>query len=495
LTVPTEQTEAAALLQRLSGRPPVETPISAVFVGRLTAWKLKKAVRMPFADFTAIDDRHRLLLRELELNKPFAPALYRDVAAIVRTKHDTLAITPEPEGCPVLDWVLRMAPVPENWFCTHPDALAQLTPPRLEALADLIATRHGALAPVEGWDSAGALNAVIEENVVSAREAGLPDAQVARWHDAAKREAQARRPWLQARAEAGFVRRAHGDLHLGNILLWQGTPMPFDALEFDEAMATIDLGYDIAFLLMDLAVTLDRTAANCVLNRYIARTGDIGLLAGLPLFMGLRAMVRAHVLARGGHEKAAAYLDAALQHLEDGAGAPALVVAVGGLPGSGKSTLARRIAPTLGPSPGAAILRSDAIRKRQHGLAPEQRLPAAAYTEEANRAVMEELIAGIRAGAAGRHTIIADATFMDLAWREAAEQAAREAGARFHGIWLDASLPVLEARVAARRNDVSDASVDVLRAAAKADTGTISWTRVDATDGARAAVRVATTIA
>ena len=65
-------------------------------------------------------------------------------------------------------------------------------------------------------------------------------------------------PWLTQRARDGFVRRAHGDLHLGNLCLWNGKPVPFDALEFDEAMATIDLGYDLAFLLMDLDQRVSR---------------------------------------------------------------------------------------------------------------------------------------------------------------------------------------------------------------------------------------------
>ena len=119
----------------------------------------------------------------------------------------------------------------------------------------------------------------------------------------------ASQPWLAQRARDGFVRRAHGDLHLGNLCLWQGRPVPFDALEFDEAMATIDLGYDLAFLLMDLDRRVSRAAANRVLNRYVARTGDAALTRGLPVFLSLRAMVRAHVEAkRGNAEMAARYL-------------------------------------------------------------------------------------------------------------------------------------------------------------------------------------------
>ena len=59
----------------------METHISAVFVGTDTAWKLKKAVRLPFLDFTSLSARRHFLQRELALNQPAAPEIYRDVAA------------------------------------------------------------------------------------------------------------------------------------------------------------------------------------------------------------------------------------------------------------------------------------------------------------------------------------------------------------------------------------------------------------------------------
>jgi len=488
VTVPTEQAEPAAFLQRLARKPPIETPISAVFVGRFTAWKLKKAVRMPFADFTRLADRERLLRRELELNRPQAPGIYRDVAAIVRTKHNTLAITPEPEGREVLDWVLRMAPVAPEQFCDHPAAIAQLTPARLDALADLIAAMHAALPPVEGWDSHARLRAVIAENALCARQTGFPEADVADWEAKAGAALEARRDWLAARARSGFVRRTHGDLHLANLLLWQGTPTPFDALEFDEAMATIDLGYDLAFLLMDLDLRVGRPDANRVLNRYLARTGDVGLVVGLPLFLALRAMIRAHVLRRGGRAEATAYFEAAFRHLEPVAPPP--VLAIGGLPGTGKTTVARALAPGLGPAPGAVVLRSDEIRKRQHGVLPEQRLPPEAYDEAANRAVMAAIFAAIEDLAPTGHAVIADATFIDPSHRAAAEQAALAGGRAFRGFWLHAKLPALEARVAARRFDASDATVDVLHRAAAADTGAITWTKIDAANADKATAAI-----
>jgi predicted kinase len=302
------------------------------------------------------------------------------------------------------------------------------------------------------------------------------------WRDRSLAAIQALRPWFTQRSADGFVRRCHGDLHLGNVCLWDGAPVPFDALEFDEALATIDTGYDSAFLLMDLEQRVSRAAANRVMNRYVARTGDAGLLHGLKVFLSQRAMIRAHVAAAMGQAQPA-LLQAALAYLSP---EPARVVAIGGLQGTGKSTLARALAPDMGPAPGALVLRSDEIRKRLFGCAPEQRLPAEAYTEGANQRVNRCLIDSVCLAAAAGHSVIADSTFLDPAMR--ADLAARVA---FTGIWLRAPLAVLEQRVAARQGDASDATVAVLRRSAARDTGPPEgWLAVDATDLGSAVAQV-----
>ena len=287
---------------------------------------------------------------------------------------------------------------------------------------------------------------------------------------AADREA----PLVLHRAVAGMVRRAHGDLHLGNICMWQGAPVPFDALEFNEDMATIDLGYDLAFLLMDLDHRVSRAAANRVLNRYVARTGDAALVRLLPSFLSRRAMVRAHV--QGG-AAGLAYLEAAWRYINP---SPGLVVAIGGLPGTGKSTLARALAPSLGPAPGALILRSDEIRKRLHNVAPEVPLAREAYTPAASARVNAALLDGVRQ--AGDHAVIADATFTSPVLRNALAAC----GTRFVGIWLEAPMDVLAQRVSARSGDASDATVAVLQRMAAANPGPITWHVVPADDTALA---------
>jgi aminoglycoside phosphotransferase family enzyme/predicted kinase len=483
--IPPEQEATAALLRTLAGRAPIETHISAVFVGSDTVWKLRKSVRLPFLDFTTPDARRRAALREIELNAPHAPGLYRDVATVVRRADGTLAL--EEPGSPV-DFVVRMARVPEADFLDDIAARGALTDSLLDALGDSVAAYLAAAPVLRGADGLAAQRTMTEGNVCSARAAWLPEEAVAAWEAAMQAELARRADWLQARAAAGFVRRCHGDLHLGNICLWQGRPVPFDAVEFDEAIATGDVGYDLAFLLMDLEHRAGRRAANRVLCRYVARTGDWALVAGLPLFMAQKAIVRAHVeAARGRGAEARAYLAMSLGYLRP---APAVVVAIGGLQGTGKTTLARALAPELGPAPGALILRSDEIRKRLRGVAPEERLPPDAYTEEVSRAVFAEMHRAVAEVAAAGHAAIADATYLDPAHRRAVAAAAAGGGAPFLGIWLQAPLPELEARIMARRGDASDADIAVLRRAARANPGQIDWQRIDSRDAARALASV-----
>ena len=457
------QAETRGFLQRLTGAEPLQTQISAVFVGKETVFKLKKAVRLSFLDFTTIEARRHFLHRELALNQPAAPGLYRDVVAITRGSAG-LELGGDGEA---VDWVLRMAPIPKADFLIErveqglPDAM-------LDALGDMVAADHARRRPAVDHDPRHpGRNA--RGNASAARNAGLPPDRVAAWLAGAERRLDASVDLLRARAAAGLVRRAHGDLHLGNICIWNGEPVPFDAMEFDEAMATIDLGYDLAFLLMDLDRRAGRAAANRVLNRYVARTGDAALVQLLPAFLSRRAMVRAHVEGDDRH------LDAALAYLQP---APGQVVAIGGLPGTGKSTVARALAPSFGAAPGALILRSDEIRKRLYGAAPEQRLGRTAYSDEANQKVDEALLSQARDAA--DHGVILDATFLSQPLREAA----RDVAHRFTGIWLEAPLAELERRVRARSGDASDATEAVLHRLAGKATGAIGWHRVPADEHA-----------
>jgi aminoglycoside phosphotransferase family enzyme len=113
---------------------------------------------------------------------------------------------------------------------------------------------------------------------------------------------------LDRRRAEGKVRRCHGDLHLRNICLLDGRPTLFDCLEFSDSLASIDVLYDLAFLVMDLEHRGLTDLSNLVLNRYLDLTDEDDGLPAIPLFLSLRAAIRAHVTATAMDRAAQAFL-------------------------------------------------------------------------------------------------------------------------------------------------------------------------------------------
>jgi predicted kinase len=302
---------------------------------------------------------------------------------------------------------------------------------------------------------------------------------------AATRAALSRvRPLIAARERAGRVARCHGDLHLGNIVLIDGEPVLFDAIEFDPRIATGDVLYDLAFLLMDLIERRLRPAANIVLNRYIMETqhtDDLDALAALPLYLSLRAAIRAKVAAErqirdASIEQSARDYFALAQRLL-APPAPRLI-AIGGLSGTGKSLLARALAPEILPEPGAVLLRSDVERKAMFGAAETKRLPPEAYTRDTTKRVYEVLYNKARRVLDAGHSAIVDAVFADPAERATIAQAG--AGAGFRGLFLTTPMAIRINRVCGRAGDASDADAAVARTQELYDLGVIEWQQIDA---------------
>jgi predicted kinase len=202
----------------------------------------------------------------------------------------------------------------------------------------------------------------------------------------------------------------------------------------------------------------------------------------MPLFLSLRSWVRAHVTATaaksGAGEAAEArrYFDLAARFLKPHS---ARLLAIGGLSGTGKSTIAAILSGRLAQAP-ARVLRSDVIRKRLFGAAPEQRLPGDAYSKEATARVYAKLESEARSAIEAGCSVILDAVSAKTEERTAFAALAKRLNVRFDGIWLEAPPEVLRQRIGARKDDASDADVAVLEKQLGYDLGTLDWHRIDA---------------
>ncbi len=298
-------------------------------------------------------------------------------------------------------------------------------------------------------------------------------------------------PLLRERGRRGLIRRIHGDLHLGNIALIGGKPVLFDAIEFSDIIASGDVFYDLAFLLMDLLERGLAEAANVVFNRYLTETHnteDLDGLAALPFLLTIRASIRAMVTAArmdraASHDRPAiaksarAYFDFAKRAI---APPPPRFIAVGGLSGTGKTRLARMLAPQIGPMPGAVIVRSDVERKSLFGAGETERLPEQAYTAAVNARVYAILADKARRILAAGHAAIVDAVFAQPGERADLAAAAEKTGVPLQGLFLTANLQARLARVGVRRGDASDATADVARTQENYDLGSLDWRPIDA---------------
>ena len=465
----------------------ITTHAAHVFLVDGRAYKMKRAVRYSFLDFTTLDRRRRALEAELALNRRTAPMLYRRLVPVTRANGDWLALAGS--GEPV-EWLLEMARFDQEVLLDRVAARGQLTPAIVDELAEEIAAFHAQAAVRTEYRGHAGMREVIEgnaEDFAALPEAIFGDERGARLTARCRDELARRRDLLEERRRSGQVRHCHGDLHLGNIVLLEGRPVLFDCLEFDEALASTDTLYDLAFLLMDLLHQERGALAQRLLNGYLDATWDDGGVALLPLFLACRAAIRAKVLGFGAAKSADGsaarevaeardYLERALAYLDP---PPARLVALGGVSGTGKSTLARQLAPELGPAPGAVVLRSDVVRKRLHGVAPGDRLPPAAYRKEASRAVYDALAGPAAVLVRAGYGAIVDAVFLDPAERAQIERVALAASVPFQGLWLSAPEDILVQRVAARHGDVSDATPDVLRQQLATDPGALTWSLLD----------------
>lgn len=436
----------------------VDTHISRIFLAGDRAWKLKRALRTNYLDFSTLDRRERACRRELEVNRA-AGDIYVGVTPVVRRDSGFWL---GGSGQPV-EWLVEMRRFDRGQELDRLCESGALTLSVIEALADEVAALHRAAPETPGFGDADDLRARIDQIAGALEAAGGEDlvAEVAMWRSAAQAAREAQAGLIARRVRLGRVRRCHGDLHLGNVVMLGDRPTPFDAIEFNEAIASIDVLYDLALALSDLVMRECGDLANGLLNRYLSATRDYGGLPLMPLYLSMRGAVRAMTAAScGAGDEAERDFAFAMTSLRTRP-APRLV-AIGGVSGTGKSTLARNLAPRLAPPPGAIVIRSDVVRKRLSGTRPEARLPPAAYSAQMDRKVLTRMAfdarAALRAGAA----VMLDATFLDPGARACAAAIAGSEGVPFDGIWLEAPADVARRRVSERMADASDATAAVV---------------------------------
>ncbi|MBC5826064.1 MAG: phosphotransferase [Candidatus Eremiobacteraeota bacterium] len=279
----------------------IDTHSAMVFLAADRAYKLKRAVRFSYLDFSTLERRGALCRAELALNKRTAPEIYLEVRSITREADGSYAF--DGAGI-VLDYVVVMRRFDQNSLFDRLASRGALDDALVTQLSAEVARFHAAAEKTPGHSGRASLEVEISGNDANLRLAP-PDilasdvcrALVHRW----RAELQRYAALLDRRDEGGKVRRCHGDLHLRNICLWHGRPTLFDCIEFSEHLACIDVLYDLAFLLMDLLRRRLGAFANLLFNAYLDLNDESDGVGALPLMMSLRAGIRTHTGLAAAH--------------------------------------------------------------------------------------------------------------------------------------------------------------------------------------------------
>jgi aminoglycoside phosphotransferase family enzyme/predicted kinase len=465
----------------------IDTHAASVFLEGAHALKIKRAVRFPYLDYSTLAKRKAACEEEMKINRPFAPQIYRRVVPITQGSNGQLSI--DGDGVPV-EYAIEMTRFDERQTIDHLAEAGELDHELVDLIADAIAASHAVArpTPTEPWIKS--IPAFIKRNTTAFRTAAcFPAGDVDDLEHASQSAFSRVRKLLEQRGRQGHVRRCHGDLHLANIVLIGRKPVLFDAIEFDAAIASIDILYDLAFPVMDFMRYDRHAAANTLLNRYLNKVSieHFDALAVLPLFMSLRAAIRTNVLLARLNQasrqdpdvkrSARAYFELARRLIHP---ATPTLVAIGGLSGTGKSLLGRALAPHVMPLPGAIVLRSDVLRKQHFQVKETERLPANAYQPQITDQIYDTLVQRASRVLVQGYSVVVDAVFAREAERAAIREAALKQNIRFVGFFLVTDLATRQSRVRRREGDASDATPEIAGLQEQYDLGAVDWDIIDA---------------
>ncbi|PIE44240.1 MAG: hypothetical protein CSA50_01270 [Gammaproteobacteria bacterium] len=418
----------------------IETHISWVILTGDYVYKIKKPVDFGFLDFTTLNKRHHFCQEELRLNQRLAPDLYLNLVTINGTPE---APTINGQG-PVLDYAIKMKQFPQEGLLDKLQAEQKITAAHITELGQLIAQFHLNIesAPVDSrFGTPAQVYAPVAQNFEQIRQMIDQPAllkQLENLEAWAKSTFDRLQPVFAKRKAEGFIRECHGDIHLGNITLYQNQVVLFDCIEFNDDFRWIDTICDLAFILMDLQNRGLEGFSHILLNHYIAITGDYDGLTLLHFYLAYRAMVRAKIAlftgAAPGMDEArqAEWLATYTQYAdlaESYALIPSRLCLIGhGVSGAGKSTLGNALIENF-----AVIhIRSDVERKRMFNLAANQssqsELDAGIYTKEATQATYRRLYDLAQTVLKSDYSVYIDAANLQKWQRDSCQRVAEENG-------------------------------------------------------------------
>jgi aminoglycoside phosphotransferase family enzyme/predicted kinase len=416
-----------------------ETHLSRVFLTRDFAFKVKKPVRFPFADYSTRARRLHFCQLELELNRRLAPEVYVDVVFLE-------------DGEPAVK--MRRLRESDN-FLSRLKA-GTLEPTHLKALARrLVRFFREARPAAPALASFTAVSGHWKRNLSESRPflGKTLSPQVHRRLKALSASWLLRLKTLITR-RSSLCKDGHGDLRLEHIYLPNFEVL--DCVEFNASFRCGDPLMDLAFTVMDLEFN-GRADLAQVFRAALEKETHWKEPRLLDFYVAYRHLVRGKVDSiQGKEDRAQAHFLAALAKLEKPADQPRLVL-VGGLPGSGKSYFSKQMA----RKENFVRVSSDETRKQLAGVDLQQRLPQACYSPEWSNMTYDQCLRLAEKGLLEGKKVVVDATFAGLKRRKDFLALARRLHVPFRFLICQADEATILKRLSQDQRHASDAGWEV----------------------------------
>jgi hypothetical protein len=429
----------------------IQTHISYVILTGDIAYKIKKAVKFRFLDFSTLENRKKYCNEELKLNQQLCPEIYRDVVPITKEKDNRIMVDGKGE---VIEYAVKMKQFPQRNMMTVLLSKNKIQHKHIMQILHRLIDYYKNQKQSDEINSYGKKH-IIEKNINENFRDVKPFINILLERERFEKIKKYNKCFFEQaddiidkRCKNDYIKSCHGDLHSGNIVILNDDICIFDCIEFNKRFRYIDIASDIGFLAMDLDFQKKPYLSSFLINNYIEITHDETLLDILNFYKSYRAFVRGKVTGFKLNDSSLSarerkniinvsnnYFDlseyyAELFNLLINNRKP-IIFLISGLTGTGKTTLAIK----LGIDYNAKIIHSDLVRKEIFGLSKYQHHYVKANTGLYNREniektyneVIKQAVNIIRNG----ENIVIDATFQKRHYREQVKMIAENHNAIF----------------------------------------------------------------
>jgi len=428
----------------------LQTHISFVALTGKYAYKVKKPVNFGFLDFSTLEKRKHYCEEELKLNKRLCPDIYLDVVPLTM-KNTHLELNGDGE---IVDYAVKMKEFPQRNIMTRLLETDEIDEETIDSICDILVDFYKKDKRSSEIDQYGEIEYIKKntdenfEQTLSMVDTTIPQDVYVFIKDATNKFLQNKKEVFEERIQGGFIHDCHGDLHSGNIVVTGKDVCIFDCIEFNKRFRYSDVASDIGFLAMDLDFQGQPYLSSYLIDKYIEKSNDPGILKVLNFYKCYRAYVRGKVIGfklddpnvdkndkQNIIDTARKYFDLAQYYAElfsrDIKETCPVLFITSGLTGTGKTTVARKIMVDYH----AHMISTDTVRKELEGIAKFERHHDAyntgLYSPEKMRYTYEKITEKAEKQLRKGRNVVLDATFKTRELRDEAKKLSEKTNTDF----------------------------------------------------------------